>query len=86
MPGSSVLIGGAAMGSTVVMAAGATVTGVGAAGGWIAGRAMRRRSRDKLADELAAELDRIAAGLSSVRSPLDRLRARAAARRPGHWV
>jgi hypothetical protein len=75
----------AAIGGTVAMGAGAVAVGAGAVGGWWVGRSARRLSRHRVADELSAELDRVASGIKE-RNALDRLRARARARRGGPWM
>ena len=59
-----------------VMAASAVVAGLGAVGGWRIGRRVRRSRAERIADELSAELDRIAGGDTGP-GPLDKLRARA---------
>lgn len=83
------------VGSTVALAApgvliggvGAATAGIGALLGWRAGRSSRRRSRDRIADELAAELDRIATGRAND-GALERLKQRAmrASHRGGRWA
>lgn len=73
-------------GSALVMGLGAVVAGAGATGGWLAGRSLRRNRVARIADELAAELDRLAAGLTVERNALDRLRERARRHRTGNWA
>lgn len=68
--------------AVAVLAAGGAAAG--STGGWLAGRSVRRSSRARIADELAAALDRLASGIDE-RNALDRLRDRARARR-GPWM
>jgi hypothetical protein len=69
-------VASASAAATAVVAAGGA--GLGALGGWLAGRSMRQSSRARVADELAAALDRLGSGIEE-RNALDRLRARARA-------
>jgi hypothetical protein len=71
----------AAGGGAVLMAVGAVATGVGAAGGWWAGRSVRQSSCDRVADELAAALDRLASEVDQ-RSAIGRFRNRTRRRQP----
>ena len=68
-----------------VVVVGALVGGAAALSGWSAGRSVRRGRRDRIADELAAELDRIVSGISE-RNALDRLRERARRSRGRSWA
>lgn len=63
---------------------GALAIGAGSAGGWWVGRSVRKVSRHRVADELAAQLDRIGSGHQE-RNALDRLRERARRTR-GPWM
>lgn len=63
----------------------AALGGAGLVGGWLAGRRVRRNRRDRVADELAAALDRLATGRTVDPSALTRLRARVR-RHPGRWA
>lgn len=78
VPGSGVVTLAVASASPALVAVGAAVTGAGATGGWFAGRSLRRSSKARIADELAAALDRLGSGIEE-RNALDRLRARARA-------
>jgi hypothetical protein len=68
--------------SPTLTALGAGLTGVGAVGGWLGGRSIRRGTHRRVRDELAAELDRIASGVED-RNALERLRDRARSRARG---
>jgi hypothetical protein len=59
--------------------------GGGVLGGWLAGRRVRRNRRDRIADELAAALDRLATGRTADQSALTRLRHRVN-RHGGRWA
>lgn len=69
-----------------VAAIGAVTVGGGALLGWRAGRSSLRRSRERVADELAAALDRLAAGRNADPSALVRLRQRVGRHRGGRWA
>jgi hypothetical protein len=72
----------------VTVAVGIGAAGLGALGGWLAGRSVRRSRRDRIADELAAELDRLATGRTADHTALERLKQRVTrpARSGGRWV
>jgi len=78
--GTSLALG---TGAPTVMAVGSAVAGFGMVSGWLAGRALRRDRRARVADELAAALDRLGSGTED-RNALERLRDRA--RRGGPWT
>lgn len=87
VPGSAgfgLAAGLATTGAAPIVALAAGGAAVGAAGGWFAGRAVRRSSRARVADELAAALERLASGLEQ-RNAFDRLRSRARGAR-GPWM
>ena len=73
------------IGDPVVAVIGAGAAGVGAISGWLLGRSVRRSRRDKLADELAAELDRLGTGRTD-QGAIERLRQRASRYRGGRWA
>jgi hypothetical protein len=75
LPGSTISVVAAGSGAPAVAAVGAALAGLGATGGWLAGRAVRRNRSEHVADELAAELDRVISGRALEKGPLDRLRA-----------
>lgn len=60
--GAGILAGAALAGGPVVAVVGAAAAGVSAIGGWRIGAGIRRSRAARIADELAAELDRVAAG------------------------
>lgn len=66
-------------------AAGVGAAGIGGLVGWLSGRSVRRARRDRIADELSAELDRLATGQEEHTS-LERLRQRATRVRGGRWA
>lgn len=74
----------ASTGSAPVVALAAGGAAVGGVGGWLVGRSARNASRARVADELAAALDRLASGHDE-RNAFDRLRARARGAR-GPWM
>jgi hypothetical protein len=82
--GAGMVIGAALAGGPVVMVVGAAVAGVGAFGGWRVGTGIRRSRAARVAEELSAELDRIAMGQVDQRAFL-RFRERARRRR-GTWA
>ena len=69
----------------VAAVAGAGAAGIGALAGWLTGRSIRRGRRDKIADELSAELDRLATGHEE-HTAIERLRQRATRSRGGRWA
>jgi hypothetical protein len=86
LPGSTVTMVAVGSGTPGVAMVGVVLTGVGAAGGWWAGRSLRRNRVDRIADELAAELERLATGRGLARGPLDRFRALSRRHRGGDWA
>jgi hypothetical protein len=75
-----------AVSSPWAMAAGAVLGGLGAFAGWRVGHGIRRNRAEHIADELGAELDRMAAGGSAADAAHRRLRARVRRSGVGRWV
>jgi hypothetical protein len=85
LPGSTITVVAAGAGVPAVAATGAALAGIGATGGWLAGRALRRNRVERIADELAAELERLITGRARERGPFDRFRA-LSRRQRGEWA
>jgi hypothetical protein len=82
--GAGILVGAAVAGGPAVLVVGAAVAGIGAVGGWRVGTGVKRSRSARIAEELGAELDRIATGQDDQRAYL-RFRERARRHR-GTWA
>lgn len=66
----------ASAGTPTLLAVGAATAGTGAVGGWWAGRRIRRRRSDHVADELSAHLERVSQRDADAPGLVERFRSR----------